>query len=354
MLGDRGQVIAWYFIFMNIYIFQWLSPVGGADTRLIDLIDLLREKHTITLIPNVDDQLQQPHWSSFLKSRNIKSCLWGGLPTRLDGVALSFCNFMLFDEEWRIEKIKKLGLRFVWSNDMMYHTDHELRAVKNGQIDAVLYTSQFHKDVLSKGFKEQFHVKEYIIENYINRDLHWFFLRDTNNFTIGKLSRADFTKYSDGFPMFYESVAPDSKYCVMGWNENLTKKYSWHSFDQRWSLLNENYISSGEFLRRLNLFVYDCSHIFVENQSRAILEAQLTGLPILAPKKWNFTNMIHHGRDGFLWENFEECRRFYRMIRDNKDLYHELSVYSADLARKSVYTNKQYHLDSWRKILNGD
>ena len=56
------------------------------------------------------------------------------------------------------------------------------------------------------------------------------------------------------------------------------------------------------------MFLYNCNHRFIENQSRSVIEAQLTGCPIVAPGKWNFPNMVWDKRTGFLWEDLEELK----------------------------------------------
>ena len=36
----------------NLYAFQWISDLGGADTRLKELLVLLKDDFNITCIPN--------------------------------------------------------------------------------------------------------------------------------------------------------------------------------------------------------------------------------------------------------------------------------------------------------------
>jgi len=341
---------------MDLYIFQWPSDLGGADTRLVDLLVLLSKKYNIVVVPNYDDQLLQLKWVDFLNGINVKFVSWNDLPGKCDSVALSFCNFQLFKEWWRIKRIKDIGFRFVWSNDMMYHIDDEIRAVGEGLVDSVIYTSEFHKSVLSPDFKKaNKSVKEFIIPNYIDKS-NWVSdvprKFDKDDFRIGKLSRATFGKFSDGFPMFYESLSDNCKFRIMGWGDDLIKKYSWHCFDSRWEFFKESALSSREFLDGVDVYVYDCHHFFIENQSRSILEASLLGIPVIAPRKWNFPNLVVHGKTGFLWDTFEECVKFFRLLVNDVDLYRELSFNSV-CGPVVFFCDEGLHLRYWGELLGG-
>ena len=105
----------------NIYFFQWISDLGGADTRLKELIQLFAEtgKYNLFCIPNDANRLQEKDNVDFLNRHGVKTLTWEELPIKTNGYAIAFCNFRLFQDPWRLEKIKNIGLKFIWSNDMM-------------------------------------------------------------------------------------------------------------------------------------------------------------------------------------------------------------------------------------------
>jgi hypothetical protein len=58
----------------NIYFFQWVSDLGGADTRLKELIQLFSEsdKYNLFAIPNDNFRLSEQNNVAFLKQHNVK------------------------------------------------------------------------------------------------------------------------------------------------------------------------------------------------------------------------------------------------------------------------------------------
>jgi len=342
----------------NIYFFQWISDLGGADTRLKELIQLFSEtnKYNLYCIPNDNFRLNEKNNIEFLNQNNVKILSWEQLPNKSDGFAISFCNFRLFSEKWRIKKINSIGLKFIWSNDMMWTTKEELESFEKKQVKAVIFTSDFHAYVLHNRSELFLKIKNFIVPNYFHYENYikqnkYKELKD--KFVVGKLSRADQVKFSENFPLFYDKMPIDNpKFRIMGWNNKLQKKFGWFNFDSdRWDLLPENKESIIQFLSQLDLYAFNAHHEYIENQTRSLIEAQLLGIPALVPNYGNFPNMIWHGRNGFVYRNNEECYRYVNLISKNPDLYKELSYNSKDLS-KTIWTNKEYHLNLWENIFN--
>jgi glycosyltransferase involved in cell wall biosynthesis len=338
---------------MNIYIFQWPSDLGGADTRLKDLLKLLGsvKDFKVTCIPNDDSRVLEKHNVDFLLDNNIDIETFKSLPKKLDGIALSFCNFRLFSEKWRLEQIKNSGLKFVWSNDMMWHADEEIDALKNKMIDAYLYTSEFHKDKMQNEFTKN--SKEFIIPNYFDADSYPYHERQLKDiFTVGKHSRPDNLKFSDDFPLFYHNLnLKNAKYRVMGISDNFKGRFMWYKFDSKWDLLKANQEKTVDFLSSLDAYIYNSHEMFIENQSRAIIEAALNGLPIIAPNKYNFPNQIINKETGFLWNSHEECKNQTQELEKNFALRKEMG-FKANKITKEIWCNKEKHLKDWQKIFS--
>jgi glycosyltransferase involved in cell wall biosynthesis len=342
----------------NIYFFQWISDLGGADTRLKELIQLFAEtgKYNLFSIPNDKERLSEIENSNFLKQHNVKILSWDDLPEKDSGFAISFSNFRIFSEVWRIDKIKSMGLKFIWSNDMMWTTKDEASAINQNKIDLIIFTSEFHRFVLSKKDNTFTKVNNFIIPNYFHLNKYKDFPKKSdqeNKFVIGKLSRADLMKFSENFPLFYEKMPiRNPKFRIMGWNKNLTDKFKWFNFDKnKWDLLNENEESILEFLSKLDLYVFNANHLYIENQTRSMIEAQLLGVPSIAPNYGNFPNMVWHGRNGFIYNTIEECYNYIKLLNNNKYLYNELSNNSKNLSQY-IWTNKDHQLQLWEYIFN--
>lgn len=338
----------------NIYVFQWVSDLGGADTRLKELLILIKDDFNITLIPNDENRLKEKNNTDFLDKIGAKYCAQSNLPKKLDGYAYANCNFRLFSEKHRINFIKDSGLKFMWSNDMMWHSPEELSAIKNGLVDVNLYTSPFHRSILhAEVIRANRQQKTFIIENYFDSD-SWPLLnrerRPRTNF--GKISRDDLLKFGENFPIFYEQVTDglDVNFTVLGWSDAIDEKYSWYKFDNRWRMYAANAFPTIDWFLDLDVFLYNCNHRFIENQSRAIIESQLTGAPVIAPKRWNFPFMIPHGDGGCVYESLEEAKEFAK-----KMCFFEERVKAGKIASEKVrseWCNKIKSLDKWKNLIN--
>lgn len=343
----------------NIYFFQWISDLGGADTRLKELIQCFAtsKKYNLFIIPNDEYRLKEKHHIDFLNKYNVKILSWNTLPEEAEGYAMAFCNFRLFKESWRLEKIKKMGLKFIWSNDMMWTKKEETDAINKSLVDAIIFTSEFHKKRLvfqNPAFQNTINYilpNYFYYENYQNKRISKKeSLKD--KFVIGKLSRHDWAKYSEHFPTFYNRIEIPNKYFrFMGWDEELAKKYSWFPFDNKFELLPSNKESIIEFLSQLDLYVYNCHHKFTENQSRAVIEAQLLGIPCIVPREGNFPNMVWHERTGFTFDTIEQCYEYIQEIYNNKNLYYSISE-NAKIFAKSIWCDSNQQLNYWEELFN--
>jgi glycosyltransferase involved in cell wall biosynthesis len=341
----------------NIYFFHWPSHLGGADTRLKDLIELFAEskKYNLFCIPNDNFRLEEENIVNFLEKNNVKILTWETLPEKTDGYAIAFCNFRLFQESQMLEKIRNIGLKFIWSNDMMWSSQEEVNAIEKNLVSAVIFTSNFHQNHLTKinpFFKK---VHNYIIpnyfhsENYIKTNKKQHLL---DKFVIGKLSRAEWTKYSENFPLFYKNIKiPNAHFRFMGWDEKLNKKYSWFEFGDSFELLKEKSETILDFLSQLDLYVFTCHHNYIENQSRSIIEAQLMGVPCIVPNEGNFPNMVWHERSGFIYKNIEECYEYISELYNNKNLL-KMFQHNCQKITKLIWSDKKSQLDSWENLFN--
>lgn len=342
---------------INLYFFQWPSDLGGADTRLKDLIQGLSHsnKYNLHAVPNDNERLSEHLNVSFLEKNNVKILTWDQLPENTNGYAIAFCNFRLFSEKWRIQKIKQIGLKMIWSNDMMWTTKDEIDCLKENLIDVYLFTSEFHKYILEQKSPEIKNNKSYILPNYFFPDKYNNFEKKESyqdKFVIGKLSRADIMKFSENFPLFYEKIPiHNSLFRVMGWNNNLQQKFKWFNFkESKWNLLPENKESILEFLSQLDLYVFNAHHRYIENQTRAMIEAQLIGVPAIAPNYGNFPNIIWHGKNGFLYNTIEEAYTYIRYLYENPNILKSFKDNSRNLS-KLIWCDIDSQLNSLDEIL---
>jgi glycosyltransferase involved in cell wall biosynthesis len=338
----------------NLYVFQWISDLGGADTRLKELLVLLKDDFDITCVPNDEFRLKEKHSTDFLDALGIKYCMPSSLPKKMKGFAYANCNFRLFNEKNRIDYIHGTGLKFLWSNDMMWTTGEELDAISKGKVDCCLFTSVFHKDAIGPSiFKARPDQKGAILDNYFD-SATWDYVERPARDTVvcGKVSRNDTMKFSEDFPIFYESSTKGLpvSYKVMGWSQDIAKKYSWFNFSDRWTLLNPNEEPTQKYFSSIDIFLYNCNHRFIENQSRAVIESQLTGCPIVAPAKWNFPNMLWDKRTGFLWKDLEDLRDVMKDLM-NRDFRMKIGRIASEITRE-IWCDAESARRKWSAVLN--
>ena len=327
----------------RIFIFNWPGFIGGADTKLAHLLHLLHAHADITVVPNHKRYLRNGYWTKFMDRLGVKYATLERLPRKVDGFGLSLCNDCFFIDRIA-HRAKEKGLKIIWSSEMMWHHKGELAAVKDGLIDKVLYTSEFQKAALAPGYGQ---LPWAITGNYIAPSFFPFRERRNATFTIGRLSRPAPEKYPEDFPVFYECLdLPDTRFRVMAWSEELSRKYRWHKFDHRWDLLAPQQESQLQFLHSLDLFVYPLGHTFRESWGRSTVEAMLTGCIPLVPPGHHFDQLIAHRESGFICEDFLEYQNYARELCLNYQLRRRLARKCRTHAVTAL-CNRQEHLNQW-------
>jgi hypothetical protein len=331
-----------------LYIFGWPSFVGGADTKLVHLLPLLKDRFEVTVIPNYPDQLGERTWTDYLKKLKMKSCLIDDLPRKLKGTALSLCNGAFFNDRIA-HRAKEKGLRIVWSSEMMWHHGGEEEAAKAGVIDKVLYVSDLQKKYLAKGYGT---LPSAMTGNFVNPRSFPFKERQNETFAIGRLSRADPAKYPEDFPVFYERLElPDVCYRVMAWSKELADKYRWHKFGPEWELLKEAQETQIDFLHSIDLFVYPLGHNFRESWGRSTVEAMLTGCIPLVPPGHHLDHLVKDGVNGFICSDFKEYQERAHQLYNDFDFRRQMSRRAREHTAKTHCDAKQ-HSKIWGEALS--
>ncbi len=303
----------------NLVFFGWPSHLGGAATKLAHLLILLHRHSKITVVPNERRFLHQKQWTRWMDGLGIKYCLIDQLAKPSAGYGLALSNQRFFVDRICL-KAKELGLKIVWSSEMMWHHEGEVDAARTGLVDRVLYVSEVQKAALSENYGS---LPSAMTGNYI--DPSFFPLHERRNvqFTIGRLSRLLPEKYPEDFPVCYECLdIPECRFRVMAWDDQLSQRYKWHKFDHRWSLLRPEQEKQAEFLHSLNLFVYPLGHFFTESWGRSTVEAMLTGCIPLVPPGHHLDRLIISGETGFICDDFREYQR------QALELYHDCGLRS--------------------------
>lgn len=330
----------------KLLVFGWPGYIGGADTKLAHLLPLLHRDLDITVVPNDSYRLEEKVWTRFLDQLGISYCTLDQLPPKLDGYALALSNHRFFTERVA-HRAKEMGLKVVWSSEMMWHHEGELEAVRAGLVDKVLYVSELQKKYLVEGYGQ---LPWAMTGNYVDPASFPFHERKHEVFTIGRLSRPAPEKYPEDFPVFYECLElPEVRFRVMAWSEELAAKYRWHKFDQRWELLSPEQEPQLEFLHSLDLFVYPLGHFFKESWGRSTVEAMLTGCIPLVPPGHHLDQLIVSGQTGFICGDFLEYKEHAQRLFFDYPYRRQIARQCREHAEQQI-CNRKRHQQLWLEV----
>lgn len=175
----------------------------------------------------------------------------------------------------------------------------------------IVYTSEWLK--IATGFPGEVQASPIDVKKFPSK-LNYDF---TQNFRVGRLSRDDIQKHDPNDCELYVELA----------NSNCTVDIMGGKTLQKW-LPNHNNIflsdsgdrDSSSFLRDLDVFYYKTNPNWREPFGRVILEAMLTGLPVVAHMEGGYAENIEHGLDGFLFRDQSEALSIILELKGNASI----------------------------------
>lgn len=334
----------------TIYLFNWPSHLGGADTKVAHLIKLLGKHVPLVVIPNSPACLKQRHWIDFIEHHGAKVSSLHDLAQDPNGIAFSMCN-PAFVKGGLFNYAIKFDWPIIWSSEMMWRHEFEEHLIETGRVKKLLYVSECQKEALA--YEADYDVPTLITGNYVDPAAFPFKERiPEKKITIGRLSRHDPLKYPEDFPVFYEALkVRGARYRVMAWNEELAEKYRWHSFGPAWDLLKAEEETAVNFLQSLDLFVYPLGHQFTESWGRSTVEAMLTGAIPLVPGGHHFGHLIQDGDSGFICEDFRDYQIHARRLACDHDFRMKMSKQCHEHARYQL-CDQEHHRQIWLEALD--
>jgi len=141
--------------------------------------------------------------------------------------------------------------------------------------------------------------------------------RDSERFTLGRLSRDTLVKHHEDDPSLYRMLALGGcRIRIMGG----TCLEEFLRVDAAGiELLPAGAEPAADFLRGLDCFFYRTG-TFLESFGRVVLEAMATGLPVVCHRRGGYTEWIRDGENGFLFDTQEEAFDLLTALRDDRQL----------------------------------
>ncbi len=283
------------------------DPNGGADRRTVDLYKLLGRDHPVRLWSEyrVDDAFRHLDVETIRPWRHPR----GGTIV-LVGV--------YFRNGWWIRRTDASRIVVIYNTSQPDRLQKTLRRIGDHRGLKIVYTSQALGDATRRD--PRFRLDErpllddgLVLESFVDpsafdavfearrRSGH---RRPGERFTVGRLSRDNPRKHHPSDPRFFTALAHRGmRVRVMG---GASLSLSLHD-EPNVELLPAGAVPSAAFLSTLDAFYYRTHPAYFEAFGRVVLEAMLSGLPVVAESRGGYASWIRHGENGFLFDDPREA-----------------------------------------------
>jgi glycosyltransferase involved in cell wall biosynthesis len=150
-------------------------------------------------------------------------------------------------------------------------------------------------------------------------------------FTVGRLSRDVPEKFhEDDCALFARLAEAGVRVRVMG-GTGLRDRLPAHPLIE---LLPEGAERPEQFLNSLDCLLYRTRSDWFEAFGRVVLEAMASGLPVVCGVRGGYTEQIHQGQNGFVFETNQQAFDQVERLRQNEALRHAISREARETAVK--------------------
>ena len=294
----------------DIHILAPFHLAGGGQWQAIDLYLTLREAHNVTLwSPRV------PH-KDFINAYPIREIkpYRGELPNA--GV-LIVAGAQIDVGHWydQIAFQRVIVIHNQFAPDILYKGLNRL-ALNGKRNVEVVYVSGMLRDAIK--------LPGSILHPFPHPDRFKPALQDKEEhpFTVGRISRDVVGKHYYADPDLYRKLSiQEIRVKVIGG----TCLRPWLTDTYHIDLLPEIPQLEVPFtLSTLDCFYYRTSINIKEAFGLAVVEAMLSGLPVVCHRQGGYSELIEHGRNGFLFNTQEEAFSIISRLRENTELRTEI------------------------------
>ena len=152
------------------------------------------------------------------------------------------------------------------------------------------------------------------------------------NFTVGRLSRSiSYKHHQDDGALYRQLVDYGCRVRIMGPSHSLKAELDGL---ESVTLLPELSQEAHLFLQGLDCFFYRTSEEFLEPSARVVTEAMACGLPVVCHNRGGYTEYIHHGQNGFLFDTQQEALEILLRLKEDRRLRERIGKAARETAEE--------------------
>lgn len=301
------------------------SYYGGADTELLDQIEVWLELGVTVNILHTGPTLSKKHKMFNLEERGVKYLKPRYWPGCKDMHCISFCNGQFLEN---LRFIKKFAKSTTFVNCMSYNFPKEIQAQSDGFIDFHLYQTEHAYNNISSKLKHFGEYRPLMVVPYFNRERFPYLgnteFRQTDAFRFGRISRDDGYKWTrDQFYIYEQIESPVRKSgLVLGWGNNAKKKMHGQQCPDFVQLKEPAEISQEDFYKFTDVLIQKTETF--ENLPRVGFEAMSSGTVLVVDKRGGWEIEVDDGLTGFLCNSTDEFIEKSSCLANDKKLKNTL------------------------------
>jgi glycosyltransferase involved in cell wall biosynthesis len=296
----------------TIHIIAPFVYANGGDWRAIDFYLEYSKTNHVTL------------WSHQTPNKELKATYaiqeikpYSGLSPNLG--TLIICGAQTHIGQWyeqaQFEKV--ILYHNLISPTVLYKALHRLTLNGTREVE-IIYVSELVKNMSGLAGKVRYHIPS--AERFNPQpNTHY---NQNRPFTVGRISTDSLSKHHHSDIDVYKSlVNSDIKVRIIGG----TCLRPWLKDEPNISLLPT--IAQTEVAtayNELDCFYYRVASTVKEASGNVVLEAMLSGLPVVCHRSGGYTELIQHGVNGFIFDTANEAIEIINRLKNNANLREEI------------------------------
>ena len=309
----------------EIWVAGFPSLLGGADTELDHLIDLLRAHDVpVVLVPmfGAADAMRDSVLARGCRVETYRPDIFA------DRIVVSFCNGRFLE---RLPEIHAAGrpARVIWFNCMTFLFKSEKTAHAAGLIDTFGFVSDYQYRLLGPQLAaiRPFEALDY--HPFFNVDRvpwRYRFLRDT--YRVGRISRDAPNKFApDTWRIFDRVLAPANlkkQVFMLGCGPKATEKIGPPPPGLNWLTWRPNAIPAAQFYDTVDTMIHKTDNSR-ESYCRVLIEAYAHGVVPIVENDFAFPELLVHGETGFMSSVSDEMSYYASWLAMNPDAHQQMA-----------------------------